>query len=70
MKVFISNVMELGFSGIILWAMFLFLITAVLDWIYCRFEKFIGIENQVYWYDITTWLIMLGIFIAGVYFYK
>ena len=69
-KQFVSNVLEMGFSNIVLYAFVLLMIHQVLAWLLAKIEEYLGMLVQFYWYDIPISLFFIFIFIYGIYQYK
>lgn len=68
-KQLINNILEIGLGGLLLWALFIFLVAVGVDYIFCNAEKILNIKHTAYWYDIVSHTVLLACFISGIYFY-
>ena len=69
-KQFVGNILEMGFSNIVLYAFVLLVIHQVLARLLEKIEIYLGMPVQFYWYDIPISLFFIFIFIYGIYQYK
>ena len=69
-KQFVGNILEMGFSNIVLYAFVLLMIHQVLAWLLEKIEIYLGMPVQFYWYDIPISLFFIFIFVYGTYQYK
>ena len=69
-KQFVGNILEMGFSNIVLYAFVLLVIHQVLAGLLAKIEEYLGMPVQFYWYDIPIALFFIFIFIYGIYQYK
>ena len=69
-KQFVGNILEMGFSNIVLYAFVLLVIHQVLAWLLAKTEEYLGMPVQFYCYDIPIALFFIFIFIYGIYQYK
>ena len=60
---FFSNILKIGFSGIVLYAFVLLMIHQALALLLVKIEEYLGMPVQFYWYDIPIALFFIFIFI-------
>ena len=66
-KQFVGNILEMGFSNIVLYAFVLLVIHQVLAWLLAKIEEYLGMPVQFYWYDIPIALFFIFLFVYGIY---
>jgi len=70
MRLFIENVLLLGFWNIVLIAFVLLLVHQGLNHILVIIEKLNGMKVQLYWYDVLINIVFILIFIYSIYSYR
>lgn len=67
---FVANVVEMGFSNILLYAAVLILIHQGIAQLLAKIEKMHGVKVQFYWYDIPITTLFIFLFVYGIYAYR
>lgn len=67
---FLHNIIELGFSGVILWFIVILLLCCGVDYLLVLYEKIKDIPHKAYWYDMLNTYIFIVIFVLGIYKYE
>ncbi len=66
----VTNCVDLGLGGLLLWTLFLVLILCGVDYLLCKLEVLLVGNAGLAWYDICLYILLLFIFVCGVYYYK
>lgn len=70
MERFINNVMELGFSGLLLWFVFILLVHWLVNKGFRGIETMMKMKHTIYMYDVIWLLLLVVAFLYGIFCYK
>ena len=70
MNRFINNLIDLGFSGFILWLIFILTMHWLVNSGFKGLEKYLEISHTVYFYDLIWLIIVIVVFLYGIYSYQ
>ena len=70
MRVFIDNVLLLGFWNIVLIAFVMLLVHQGLARVLAMIEKLNGMEVKNYWYDVPIAVAFIFAFVYSIYYYR